>query len=170
MPGWGRNGSEPDLTMTGSRRLINNIGSKPGTGNSKTLAHEGREGEMTYREFRIHSTTVDRCRTRASGHGRRGRRAGAPRQMVQRRASPLLRRRRGGRCLRHDRLQRRKAGGRRHRRPGRLRLLRLGARRRWCSSFARPSASQPDGIAMMGHPGDAAIMPLAEEASKAASR
>ena len=28
-------------------------------------------------------------------------------------------------------------------------------------------ASKPDGIAMMGHPGDAAIMPLAEEASKA---
>jgi simple sugar transport system substrate-binding protein len=27
-------------------------------------------------------------------------------------------------------------------------------------------ASKPDGIAMMGHPGDAAIMPLAEEASK----
>ena len=28
-------------------------------------------------------------------------------------------------------------------------------------------ASQPDGIAMMGHPGDAAIMPLAEEAAAA---
>jgi simple sugar transport system substrate-binding protein len=28
-------------------------------------------------------------------------------------------------------------------------------------------ASQPDGIAMMGHPGEAAIMPLAEQASKA---
>jgi simple sugar transport system substrate-binding protein len=28
-------------------------------------------------------------------------------------------------------------------------------------------AAKPDGIAMMGHPGDAAIMPLAEEASKA---
>jgi len=28
-------------------------------------------------------------------------------------------------------------------------------------------AARPDGIAMMGHPGDAAIMPLAEEASKA---
>ena len=28
-------------------------------------------------------------------------------------------------------------------------------------------AVQPDGIAMMGHPGDAAIMPLAEQASKA---
>ncbi len=28
-------------------------------------------------------------------------------------------------------------------------------------------AVKPDGIAMMGHPGDAAIMPLAEEASKA---
>ena len=28
-------------------------------------------------------------------------------------------------------------------------------------------AAQPDGIAMMGHPGDAAIMPLAEQASKA---
>jgi simple sugar transport system substrate-binding protein len=28
-------------------------------------------------------------------------------------------------------------------------------------------ASKPNGIAMMGHPGDAAIMPLAEEASKA---
>ena len=27
-------------------------------------------------------------------------------------------------------------------------------------------AAKPDGIAMMGHPGDAAIMPLAEEASK----
>src|SRR4029079_18224504 len=28
-------------------------------------------------------------------------------------------------------------------------------------------ASQPDGIAMMGHPGTSAIMPLAEEAAKA---
>ena len=28
-------------------------------------------------------------------------------------------------------------------------------------------AVKPDGIAMMGHPGDAAIMPLAEQASKA---
>jgi simple sugar transport system substrate-binding protein len=28
-------------------------------------------------------------------------------------------------------------------------------------------AAKPDGIAMMGHPGDAAIMPLAEEANKA---
>ena len=28
-------------------------------------------------------------------------------------------------------------------------------------------AAKPDGIAMMGHPGDAAIMPLAEQASKA---
>ena len=28
-------------------------------------------------------------------------------------------------------------------------------------------AAKPDGIAMMGHPGDAAIMPLAEEAAKA---
>ena len=27
-------------------------------------------------------------------------------------------------------------------------------------------AAKPDGIAMMGHPGDAAIMPLAEQASK----
>src|SRR5690606_36268691 len=28
-------------------------------------------------------------------------------------------------------------------------------------------AAEPDGIAMMGHPGDAAIMPLAEEAANA---
>ena len=28
-------------------------------------------------------------------------------------------------------------------------------------------AAKPDGIAMMGHPGDASIMPLAEQASKA---
>ena len=41
-----------------------------------------------------------------------------------------------------------------------------GTPRRWCSNFARRSLSKPDGIAMMGHPGDAAIMPLAEEASK----
>jgi simple sugar transport system substrate-binding protein len=31
-------------------------------------------------------------------------------------------------------------------------------------------AANPDGIAMMGHPGDAAIMPLAEEASKSGIR
>jgi simple sugar transport system substrate-binding protein len=31
-------------------------------------------------------------------------------------------------------------------------------------------AAKPDGIAMMGHPGDAAIMPLAEEASKSGIR
>src|SRR6185503_6231655 len=31
-------------------------------------------------------------------------------------------------------------------------------------------ASRPDGIAMMGHPGDASIMPLAEQAAKAGIR
>ena len=41
------------------------------------------------------------------------------------------------------------------------------ARKRWPSSSARPIAANPDGIAMMGHPGEAAIMPLAEQASKA---
>jgi simple sugar transport system substrate-binding protein len=33
--------------------------------------------------------------------------------------------------------------------------------------FREAIAAQPDGIAMMGHPGDAAIMPLAEEAAAA---
>ena len=49
---------------------------------------------------------------------------------------------------------------------GRLHLLRLGRRRRWCSNCAKPSPSKPNGIAMMGHPGDASIMPLAEQAHK----
>ncbi len=31
-------------------------------------------------------------------------------------------------------------------------------------------AAHPDGIAMMGHPGEAAILPLAEQAAKQASR
>ncbi len=55
-------------------------------------------------------------------------RDGASRQMVQQGAFALLRRRRGRRRLRHDRLQRRQTGGRRHRRAGRLCLLRLGQR------------------------------------------
>jgi sugar phosphate isomerase/epimerase len=54
----------------------------------------------------------------------------------------------------------------RHRRPGRLRLLRLELGND-DPAAARGGRRRPDGIAMMGHPGNAAIMPLAEEASKA---
>lgn len=38
---------------------------------------------------------------------------------------------------------------------------------RMVQQFRDAIASEPDGIAMMGHPGDAAIMPLAEEAAAA---
>jgi simple sugar transport system substrate-binding protein len=38
-------------------------------------------------------------------------------------------------------------------------------RERMTQQLREAVAAQPDGIAMMGHPGDAAIMPLAEEAS-----
>ena len=97
-----------------------------------------------------------------SGSGRcdrdRGRRHGerrcAARQVVQGRPHPLLRRRRRGRRLRHHRLQRRQAG--RRTTPARRSTTSspAGQSEKMVQQLREAVASQPDGIAMMGHPGD----------------
>ena len=122
------------------------------------------------------SITMTRTlRRSALAGGRRGARrgdrqpagAGARRQMVQGRPHPLLRRRRRGRCLRHHRLQRRQAGGGRYSAPKVDYVFSGWDAEKMVQQLREAVAVKPDGIAMMGHPGDAAIMPLAEQATKA---
>ena len=98
---------------------------RPGTAGG---AAAGRQPESQPREDRHANQDAH---GRNSGHRGAARareccgRAGAARGLVQGREAALLRRRGRGRRLRHHRLQRRAAGGCRHRRGRRLRLLRL---------------------------------------------
>ena len=109
---------------TGLRRLAEPA--EAGTRASRTPPTGGTKGGKyeALNEQRLSagrpSALLRRIAATATAPGRR-----AARQVVQERPHPLLRRRRRGRCLRLDRLQRRRAGRERHRRAGRLRVLRL---------------------------------------------
>jgi simple sugar transport system substrate-binding protein len=149
--------------MVGRRRHINNIGGKPG--NSNTLAHEGREGKMSYRasQFTLRMSTAVALALLATA-------SVAEAQALRDKWCSDV----------HIRFF---VGGAEGDAFGTI--VYNGARQAAADTGAQVDyvfsgwavekmvqqlreavAAKPNGIAMMGHPGDDSIMPLAEEASK----